>query len=92
MGAAFAYARPKRTSKVPVHTASITVEKLLELLPHPPYSPDLAPCDFHLFPNLKKWLGGQTFSTNSEVEVAVNEYFDSLDKTFFQNGILALEK
>jgi len=25
-----------------------------ELIPHPPYSPDLAPSDFFLFPNLKK--------------------------------------
>ena len=25
-----------------------------ELIPHPAYSPDLAPCNFFLFPNLKK--------------------------------------
>ncbi|GBP18354.1 hypothetical protein EVAR_14747_1 [Eumeta japonica] len=31
-----------------------------ELLPHPAYSPDLAPCDYYLFPNLKKWLGVST--------------------------------
>ncbi|KAG5328173.1 SETMR methyltransferase, partial [Acromyrmex charruanus] len=30
-----------------------------ELLPHPTYSPDLAPCDYFLFPNLKKWFGGK---------------------------------
>jgi len=24
-----------------------------ELIPHPPYSPDLTPCDFFLFPNFK---------------------------------------
>ncbi|XP_063362873.1 uncharacterized protein LOC134651703 [Cydia amplana] len=35
-------------------------------------SADLAPCDFHLFPDLKKWLGGQKFSSNSEVIEAVN--------------------
>jgi len=50
-----------------------------ELIPHPPYSPDLAPYDFFLFPNLKTWLGGKKFSSNEEVIVAVNEYFaDSL--------------
>jgi histone-lysine N-methyltransferase SETMAR len=32
-----------------------TIQKLnFELLPHPPYSPDLAPSDYHLFCSLKK--------------------------------------
>jgi len=34
-----------------------------ELLLHPAYSPDLAPCDYFLFPNLKKWFGGKRFIT-----------------------------
>jgi len=38
-----------------------------ELIPHPPHSPDLTPCDFFLFPNLKTWLGGKKFSSNEEV-------------------------
>lgn len=38
----------------PAHTSSVAKAKLrYELLPHPPCSPDLAPCDFFLFPNLK---------------------------------------
>ena len=48
-----------------------------ELIPHPPYSPDLIPCDFFLFPNLKTWLDGKKFSSNKEVIVAVNEYFET---------------
>jgi histone-lysine N-methyltransferase SETMAR len=31
------------------------------IVPHPPYSPDLAPCDFALFPKLKMKLKGQHF-------------------------------
>ena len=46
-----------------VHTYLVSMTKFhelrYELLPHPPYSPDLAPSDFFLFPNLKKWLGGK---------------------------------
>ena len=38
------------------------------------YSPDLAPSYFHLFPNLKKHLRGMQFSSNEEVQVALNEY------------------
>lgn len=33
----------------------------IELVPHPPYSPDIAPCDFWLFPKLKSHLRGQQF-------------------------------
>jgi histone-lysine N-methyltransferase SETMAR len=44
------------------------IEELkFELVDHPPYSPDLAPSDFFLFPNLNKWLSGQRFFSNEEV-------------------------
>lgn len=70
----------------PVHTARVVTEKVKELrfemVPHPPYSPDLAPSDFHLFPNLKKWLGGQRFFCDSEVRDAVNGYFEGLEGDF----------
>ena len=49
----------------PAHTSAIATAKLVELgyelLPHSPYSPDLAPYDFFLSPNLKKSLAGQKF-------------------------------
>jgi len=32
---------------------------------HPPYSPDLAPSDYHLFPGLKKQLKGRHFSSDA---------------------------
>ena len=32
-----------------------------EQLNHPPYSPDLAPSDYHVFLHLKKHLGGQRY-------------------------------
>ncbi|XP_011865157.1 PREDICTED: histone-lysine N-methyltransferase SETMAR-like, partial [Vollenhovia emeryi] len=66
-----------------VHTCMVAMSKLnelkFELLPHPPYSPDLAPSDFFLFPNLKKFLGGKKYKSNAEVENAVNQYFSGLD-------------
>src|ERR1051325_7851624 len=47
----------------PVHTSHIAQASLRECkfvqVPHPPYSPDLAPSAFFLFPNLKKHLRGQ---------------------------------
>ena len=44
------------------HTSAATKDAIQRLdfsvLPHPPYSPDLAPSDFHLFPKLKEHLKG----------------------------------
>jgi len=36
--------------------------------PHPPYSQDLAPSDYHLFGPMKKMLGGQKFASDTEVQ------------------------
>ena len=36
--------------------------------PQPPYSPDLAPCDFWLFPKLKRALRGNRFESIEEIE------------------------
>jgi hypothetical protein len=37
-----------------------------EALKHPAYSPDLAPSDYYLFPNLKKHLKGRKFLSIKE--------------------------
>ena len=54
-----------------------------ELVPHLPYSPDLAPSDYFLFPNLKKWLGGKRFSSNDEIIDQTNAYIKDLEKSYF---------
>lgn len=52
------------------HTAHQTIEYLeqqnVEILDHPPYSPDLSPNDFFTFPKIKKKLRGQRFQTSKE--------------------------
>ena len=54
------------------HTLNITIaffgENGINLVPHPPYSPDLALCDFAIFPYLKKQLRGTKFATIEEVQ------------------------
>lgn len=57
-----------------------------KLLDHAPYSPDLAPSDFHLFPKLKQHLGGQRFNTDEEVKEAVSKFIDGLAAEFFEEG------
>ena len=66
-------------------------ELRFELLPHPPYSPDLAPSDFYLFPNFKRWLQGQRFSSNEEVKWETDGYFGGLDKSYYKRGIKMLK-
>ena len=46
-------------------------EQQLQVLPHPPYSPDLAPCDFWLFPTLKERLAGRKFYRIQDLTKAV---------------------
>jgi histone-lysine N-methyltransferase SETMAR len=62
-----------------------------ELLEHPPYSPDLDPSDFFLFPKLKLFLAGQRFSSNQEATAVVEGYFADLMKNNYRDGIMALE-
>ena len=46
----------------------------IKTLPHRPYSPDLAPCDFWLFPKLR----GCRFETTEEMKEAVTKVIDML--------------
>ena len=62
-----------------------------ELIPHPAYSPDLAPSVFFLFPNLKKDIRGLHFRTDEEVVTAVEELVNGKDPDFFSSGLMALE-
>jgi len=72
----------------PVHRALATQKKLAYLgfqcLHHPPYSPDLSPSDYHLFPGLKKkQLKVRHFSSDAEVIAAAENWFDGQPSDFF---------
>ena len=63
-----------------------------EILPHPPYSSDMAPSDFYLFPKLKSHLHGTQYGNSEGVIEAVNEYFGDQENTFYFEGIRKLEQ
>ncbi|KAF2358639.1 Transposase type 1 [Trinorchestia longiramus] len=73
------------------HVARRTVQKLTELgyetLPHPPYSPDISPTDYHLFKHLSTFLDGKTFRSKQEVETTFKDFVASQPLTFYQQGI-----
>jgi hypothetical protein len=61
-----------------------------DVLPHPPYSPDLAPSDYRLFGPMKGVLGGKRFRNNDQVIAAVQSWIHEQLKTFFETGIKKL--
>ena len=48
-------------------TRGLLTDNNMTVVPHPPYSPDLAPSDFFLFPKLKMKLKGRRFQTLEEI-------------------------
>jgi len=63
------------------------------VLDHPPYSLDLAPSDYHLFPGLKKQLQGHHFSSNVEVIAAMETWLDGQPSVcFFLSGLQKLKQ
>ena len=79
----------------PAHRARLTKKTIDELdgvhvLPHPPYSPDLAPSDFGLFRSMQHFLRGRRFETFDEVSAACEEFFSSKPSQWYRNQIQQL--
>ena len=78
-----------------VHTCRVAMDAVernrYELIPHLAYSPDLAPIDFFLFPNLKKDIRGLQIRSDEDVVTAVEEWVNGKDRDFFSSGLMALE-
>ena len=54
----------------------------IKTVPRPPYSLDLAPCDFCLFPKLR----GCRYETNEEMKEAVTKVIDTLTQVDFRGA------
>ena len=80
-------ALPLKSSHTEQHAVVETVDSLgLEVLPHPSYSPDLAPSDYHVFDLMKKMLGGQKFASYTDVQWAVYQWLAQQPRSFFCIG------
>lgn len=68
------------------HVAGIVTEFLnrkgIQCVPHPPYSPDVAPCDFFVYSTAKKELKGRRFQTSA----AAAHAFEAILKLLSKNG------
>uniref|UniRef100_A0A8R1EI36 Histone-lysine N-methyltransferase SETMAR n=1 Tax=Caenorhabditis japonica TaxID=281687 RepID=A0A8R1EI36_CAEJA len=73
------------------HVTKATQAKLQELhwdtVSHPPYSPDIAPSDYHLFRPLKLFLKEKRFAKYEDLKIAVLDFFDSQSAAFWKKGI-----
>ena len=61
-----------------------SVSKEITTLHHPPYSPDLAPCDFFLYPKLKGILKGTRFQGVEDIKTRVTRHLKTIIKEFSQ--------
>lgn len=78
------------------HVSNVTRDKIRyelgwDLVPHPPYSPDIAPSDYHLFRSLKNFMRGKRFHNDQEVDFEVEAFFASkMGSDFYKRGIKKL--
>jgi len=61
-----------------------------EVLPHPPYSPDITPSDYHLFQSMADGLAQQHFYSDKDVKTWLDSWIASKDISFFRSGIQML--
>ena len=59
-------------------------------MPHLPYSPNLAPSDYHSFRSLQNHLNEKTFDSNDAVKNELIQFFVSKNQTFYEGGIMKL--
>lgn len=80
----------------PAHSAQATAVEAdrcgYEILAHPPYSPDLAPSDFFLFPEMKKPLHGRRFDNTDDVILEVEQWFSRQSQGFYNDGLRKVKK
>ena len=59
---------------------SFLASEKVEVLNRPPYSPDLSPYDFFLFPRLKKMLSGNKYTSRSSLGSAIYQCLQQIPK------------
>ena len=55
------------------------------VLPHLPYSLDLAPCDFFMFPKLKSFLAGWKYKLSQALGSAIHQYLITVSKSAYRD-------
>ena len=61
-----------------------------EILPHLPYSPDIAPSDYHLFRALQFHMSEKSFVDVCQLEADIRKFFEAQPGSFYKDGIHSL--
>ena len=81
---------PKNQDNIPVHNSILVTDYLTKMgiktVAYPPYSPDLTPCDFWLFPKLTAYR----YETIEEMKEAVTKIIDTLTQEDFSGAFQML--
>jgi transposase len=77
-------------SHTSLHIREVITKLQWTYLPHPPYSPDLAPFEFHLFSPLKDAVPGKEFEDDEEVISEVKRWLRQRPAEWYREGIQAL--
>jgi hypothetical protein len=75
-----------------LETTEFVTKNNMVIVPHPPYLPDLAPCDFALFPKLKTKMKGRRFETVSDIQRESEAVLDSIEESDFHGASEAWKK
>ena len=59
---------------------SFLASEKVKVLNHPPYSPDLSPCDFFLFQRFKKMLSGNKYTSRSSLGSSIYQCHQQIPK------------
>ncbi len=76
----------------PNQTKKCLSELNFEVLPHPPYSPDMPPTDFHIFRSLQHFLAEKIFNDIEEAKNCLHDFFASKHWDFYYNGMHKLKQ
>jgi len=68
----------------PVTTNEFLAKHNIPSFPQPPYSPDLAPCGFFLFPQLKKTMKGRRFDCVEDIQANATRQLRVITKSDYQ--------
>ena len=78
----------------PAHTAVLTLAFIgssgINMVPHPPYSPDLVPCDYFIFPRLKNMLRGHHHNNLADMRTAVQRALKAIPVQEYHDAIHSL--
>ena len=66
-----------------ISVKSFLASEKVKVLNHPPYSPNLSPCDFFLFPSLNKILSGNKYTSRCSLGSAICQCLQQIPKEYY---------